>query len=100
MEAVFDNIVELDIGNRLFNGFMNLTGKTTVKDYFTGEPRTAIIEIPRIKLASSLMMKLGTSYSEPVVSDFYFVGYPQPGHNDGGVFKITFLNHELTGDYV
>lgn len=74
-----DAITELDVGNRLFNGSMNLTGKLTTKDYFTGEPKTAILEIPRIKLNSTIMMKLGTYYDEPVVSDFYFIGYPQLG---------------------
>jgi len=63
----------------LFNGFLNLTAKTTVKDYFTGEPRTAILEIPRLRLASTIAMKLGTAYDNPVVSDFFFVGYPQEG---------------------
>ena len=97
-----DTITELDVGNRLFNGSMNLTGKLTTKDYFTGEPKTAILEIPRIKLNSTIMMKLGTYYDEPVVSDFYFIGYPQLGQQDKdqSVFKLTFLNHELTGDYV
>lgn len=97
-----DNILELGVGNRLFNGFLNLTGKMTTKDYFTGEPRTAILEIPRLRLSSNFAMKLGTAYEEPVVSDFYFVGYPQEGRaaEDQEICKITFLRHELTGDYV
>lgn len=97
-----DDILQLDIGNRLFNGFLNLTAKTTVKDFFTGEPRTAIIEIPRLKIQSSLAMKLGTAYDNPVVSDFYFTGYPQEGQKAelNSILKITFLNDELTGEYV
>ena len=97
-----DDIIELNIGDRLFNGSLNLTGKITVKDYFTGEPRTAILEMPQIKLNSSLMMKLGTYYNEPVVSDFYFIAYPPLGQRDVDqrVFNITFLNHELTGEYL
>ncbi len=97
-----DEIVQLDVGNRLFNGFLNLTAKTTVKDYFTGEPRTAILEIPRLRLASTIAMKLGTAYDNPVVSDFFFVGYPQEGQQAemNSVCKLTFLNKELTGDYL
>lgn len=97
-----DDILELGIGNRLFNGFLNLTGKITVKDYFTGEPRTAILEIPRLKMNSSLAMNLGTAYENPVVSDFYFTGYPQEGRlaEQNEICKLTFLKHELTGDYV
>lgn len=97
-----DKIIQLDVGNRLFNGFLNLTAKTTVKDYFTGEPRTAILEIPRLRLASTIAMKLGTSYDNPVVSDFFFVGYPQEGQQAemNSVCKLTFLSKELTGDYL
>lgn len=97
-----DPIIQLDMGNRLINGFLNLTGKMTTKDYFTGEPKTAIIEIPRIKIQSSLMLKLGTAYNEPVVSDFYFTGYPQEGQKAelNSVCKLTFLNMDVTGEYV
>lgn len=97
-----DNILQLDIGNRLFNGFLNLTAKVTTKDFFSGEPRTAILEIPRLKINSSLAMKLGTTYDQPVVSDFYFTGYPLEGQKAemNSVCKLTFLNMELTGEYV
>ena len=97
-----DEIIQLDVGNRLFNGFLNLTAKTTVKDCFTGEPRTAILEIPRLRLASTIAMKLGTAYDNPVVSDFFFIGYPQEGQQAemNSVCKLTFLNKELTGDYL
>lgn len=97
-----DQIIELDVGNRLINNFMNLTGKITTKDYFSGEPMTAIIEIPKIKISSSLMINLGSAYSEPVVSDFYFTGYPQEGQlaEKGSICKFTFLPTDITGDYV
>ena len=47
-------------------------------------------------------MKLGTAYDNPVVSDFYFTGYPQEGQKAelNSILKITFLNDELTGDYM
>lgn len=97
-----DDILQLDIGNRLINGFLNLTAKVTAKDFFTGEPRTAIIEIPKLKIVSSLSMKLGTSYNEPIINDFYFIGYPQEGQRAemNSVCRFTFLNSELTGEYL
>lgn len=97
-----DNILQLDVGNRLFNGFLNLTAKITTKDFFSGEPKTAILEIPRLKINSGLAMKLGTIYDQPVVSDFYFTGYPLEGQKAelNSVCKLTFLNMELTGEYV
>ena len=97
-----DKMLQLDIGNRLFNGFLNLTAKVTTKDFITGEPTTGILEIPRLKINSTLMMKLGTNYDSPVVSDFYFTGYPKEGQKAemNSVCKLTFLNKELTGDYL
>lgn len=97
-----DPMLQLDIGNRLFNGFLNLTAKVTTKDFFSGEPTTAILEIPRIKINSNLAIKLGTNYDSPVVSDFYFTGYPLEGQKAemNSVCKLIFLNKELTGEYV
>ena len=43
---------------------------------------------------------LETSYDDPVVSDFYFIGYPLESKIDTQICNITFLNHELTGDYI
>jgi hypothetical protein len=37
---------------------------------------TAILEMPKIQLSSSLSMRLGKDYDSSTVSDFYFIGYP------------------------
>lgn len=97
-----DKYREISVGNRLFTGELNLTAKMTTKDYVTGEPRTAILFIPRLKIDSNLVMKLGTYEDDPVISNFYFTGYPGEGRRpeDEAVCSITFLDSELTGDYV
>lgn len=94
--------VNLEVGNRLFNGFLNLSGKITAKDYLTGEPKTAILEIPRLKMRSSLGIQLGQSLDCATVSDFTFIGYPGEGRLDEQqqICSLTFLDTELTGDYV
>ena len=93
-----DKIQVLEVGNRLFNGFLRLDGKMSVKDEKSGEVTTAILEIPKIKLSSSLSMRLGKNYENSTVSDFFFIGYPN--EKEGTVANITFLNTELTGDYI
>lgn len=95
-----DEIVELNVGDILLNSFLNLTGKMTTKDYGTGEPKTAILEIPKIKIYSNLSITLGQSYDNAIVSNFYFTGYAPDNKYDDKIFNLTFLNHELTGDYV
>jgi hypothetical protein len=94
-----DKIKVLEVGNRLFNGFLRLDGKMSVKDEISGEVTTAILELPKIKLSSNLSMRLGKNYENSTVSDFYFTGYPEEEKN-GTVAKITFLDKDLTGDYI
>lgn len=98
-----DKIKVIEVGNRLLNGFLKLDGKMSVKDEKSGEITTAILELPKIKLSSSLTMKLGKSYDNSTVSDFYFTGYPDDTsrrREDQVIAKITFLDMELTGDYI
>lgn len=97
-----DRIKVIKVGDRLFNGFLSLSGKMSTKDEITGEVRTAIIEIPKIKLSSSLSMRLGENYDDSTVSDFFFTGYPDENvrREKQNVCKITFLDRELTGDYL
>ena len=97
-----DKIRTIEVGNRLLNGFLRLTGKMSVKDEKSGEVTTAILEMPKIKLSSSLSMRLGKNYDNSTVSDFYFTGYPDESRRreDQSVAYVTFLDRELTGDYI
>jgi hypothetical protein len=79
-----DKIKVIEVGNRLFNGFLRLNGKMSVKDEKSGEVTTAILEMPKIKLSSSLSVKLGKSYDMSTVSDFYFTGYPDENRRREG----------------
>lgn len=95
-----DKIKVIEVGNRLLNGFLRLDGKMSVKDEKSGEVTTAILEMPKIKLSSSLSMRLGKNYEVSTVSDFYFTGYPEEGRFNDKIANITFLDKELTGDYI
>ena len=97
-----DKIRTIEVGNRLLNGFLRLTGKMSVKDEKSGEVTTAILEMPKIKLSSSLSMRLGKNYEQSSVSDFFFVGYPDESRRreEQSLAYVTFLDRELTGDYI
>lgn len=98
-----DNLTVLEVGNRLINGFLKLTGKMSTKDENSGEVSTAILELPKIKISSSLSMRLGSYCDISTVSDFYFTAYPESENGraeDQSVAKIIFLDKELTGDYI
>ena len=96
-----DNIREVEVGNRLFNGFLKLDGKMNVKDEKSGKVTTAILELPKIKLSSSLSMRLGSGYSTSTVGDFYFTAYPEDElKKNSPLAKLSFLDTDLTGDYI
>ena len=95
-----DKIKVLEVGNRLLNGFLRLDGKMSIKDENSGEVTTAILELPKIKLSSNLSMRLGKDYDSSMVSNFYFTGYPPEDNRNDTIAKITFLDKELTGDYI
>lgn len=97
-----DDIKIIRVGDRLFNNFLSLTGKMSIKNDVTGEVTTGILEIPKIKLTSSLSMRLGKQYSDSTVSDFFFTGYPDENirREKQLVSKITFLGADLSGEYI
>lgn len=97
-----DKIKVIEVGNRLVNGFLKLDGKMSVKDDKSGEVTTGILELPKIKLSSSLSIRLGSNYDNSTVSDFYFTGYPNEDERreNQAVAYVTFLDKELTGDYI
>lgn len=74
----------------------------SVKDEKSGEVSTVLMEMPKVKISSNLSMSLGSEYTEPTVSNFGFIAYPDDtkGREHRPVFNLSFLNHELTGDYI
>lgn len=97
-----DKIKVIEVGNRLLNGFLKLDGKMSLKDEKSGRVTTGILEMPKIKLSSDLTIQLGSNFNNSTVSNFHFLGYPdeKDGRANQKVAKITFLDTELTGDYL
>ena len=84
------------VGQKLFQGFLYLEGKTRVKDDITGKTRTAILRIPRLKLVSDLSMRLGRE-ANPLMANFAAVGYPS-GERNKKVMELLFLNDDIDAD--
>lgn len=85
------------IGDKLINGFLQLEGKTRVKDDITGKTHTAILRIPRLKLVSDLSMRLGRE-AGPLLANFTAIGYPGPGGRDKKVMEMLFLNDDIDAE--
>ena len=85
------------IGEQLLNGFLELEGKTRVKDDTSGLITTGIIKIPKLKLMSGLSMRLGTQ-ANPVVGTFEAVGVPIEMRHNSYVVEFYFLNNDIDSD--
>lgn len=85
------------IGQQFLNGFLELEGKTRVKDDTSGLITTGIIKIPKLKLMSGLSMRLGAQ-ANPVVGNFTAEGVPTGSRHDSYVVEFNFLNNDIDSD--
>lgn len=85
------------IGQQFLKGFLELEGKTRVKDDSSGLITTGIIKIPKLKLMSGLSIRLGAQAS-PVVGNFSAVGVPVGSRSDSYVVEFDFLNNDIDSD--
>lgn len=94
----YDNGAQIvTIGKTLINGFLRLEGKTRVKDDITGNTRTGILEIPKLKLVSGLSMRLGKN-ANPVVANFNTLVIPQDIDRTSVAMNLFFLNNDIDSD--
>lgn len=92
-----NNFSIISIGQKLIGGFLQLEGKTRVKDDITGKTHTAILRIPRLKLVSDLSMRLGRE-AGPLLANFSAVGYPTGNGKDKKVMEMLFLNDDIDAE--
>ena len=85
------------IGQRALTGFVELEGKTRVKDDTSGLITTGIIKIPKLKLMSGLSIKMGTQ-ANPVVGNFRAVGVPVELRSNSYVLEFDFLDKDIDSD--
>ena len=85
------------LGRKLIEGYLQLEGKSRVKDDITGKTRTAILRIPRLKLVSDLTMRLGRE-ATPVLANFNAIGLPVGGKGSKKIMELLFLNDDIDAD--
>ena len=94
----YDNGYEvLSFGNALTNGYLSLEGKTRVKDDISGQVKTGIIKIPKLKLLSNLSMRLGND-GIPLVGRLDAVAVPTGNRGSKKVMELLFLNDDIDSD--
>ena len=87
----------ISFGNSLTNGYFSLEGKTRVKDDITGQVKTGIIKIPKLKLLSNLSMRLGND-AIPQVGRLDAVAVPAGTRGQKKVMELIFLNDDIDSD--
>ena len=85
------------IGQQFLQGFLELEGKTRVKDDTSGLVVTGIIKIPKLKLMSGLSMRLGAQ-ANPVVGNFRAEGVPVDSRRNSYVMDMIFLDEDIDSD--
>lgn len=87
----------LEIGNKLLNGYLKLEGKMRVKEESEGPARTAIFEIPQLRIMSGLSIRMGDNVS-PMVNTFIGMGTPIGQRGKEYVCSIIFLEDDIDAD--
>lgn len=85
------------VGSNLTNGYLSLSGKTRVKDEITGQVKTGIINIPKLKLMSDLSMRLGEN-ATPIMGQMDAVAIPVGNRGNKKVMEILFLEEDIDSD--
>ena len=88
---------QLIIGQHLLTGYVTLEGRTKIKEDITGIVKTGIIKIPKLKIMSTLSMRLGKN-AHPVVGTFNALGIPCGERGSQSVLEIYLLEDDIDSD--
>lgn len=92
-----NKIYDYKIGRRLVNGFVELEGRTRIKDDVSGQVVTGIFKIPKLKLLSELSVKLGEQ-ATPVVGRFDALCVPVGSRGNTYVTDFVILSDDIDSD--
>lgn len=86
----------LSFGESL-KGYLQLEGKTRVKDDITGQVKTGILKIPKLKLLSDLSMSLGKD-ANPLIGRLDAVAIPSGNKGEKRVMELYILDDDIDAD--
>lgn len=87
----------MNLGQALTDGFLELEGKTKLTSNYDNLVTTGILTIPRLKLMSNLVLRLGEN-ALPQVMSFSGVGFPVGDKRDKYVCSMIYLNSDIDAD--
>lgn len=93
----YKNSDVLLVGRRFLPNFLEVEGKTKIKEEGTGRITTGLIKIPHFRLESDLYFNLGQQ-ANPVVAKFSGFGCPVGERHSSYVSEFYFLNNDIDAD--
>ena len=100
VDYIFDynkDVNAFKFGQSLITGFVELEGRTRVKDDTTGHVVTGIIKIPRLKLMSNLSIRLGAN-AVPMVGMFTGTAVPVGSRGSTYITEFCILSDDIDSD--
>lgn len=85
------------MGLRPIESFVTLEGRTRVKDDKTGQVKTGILKIPKLRLMSNLSITLGSA-ANPLVGDFSATAIPVGSRGNAYISEFYLLNTDIDSD--
>lgn len=97
-EFIYENgATRFRVGRVFTEGFVELEGRTRTKDDITGQDKTSIIKIPKLKLMSELSITLGKN-ATPVISKLQGYAIPVGKRGEEHVMDFFFLENDIDAD--
>ena len=93
-----DEALIYSVAQERFNGLFTLEGKFYSKDENEGMNYTNVLYMPKVKIVSSINLRLGER-ADPTVSTFNIIGMPETvGDQNNLIMEITRLNEDIDAD--
>lgn len=90
-------ITKIDIGRALSNDYVGFRAKTRIKDDKTGEVRTGLIILPKVRLVSDLFITLGKD-APPSSISFELLGVLVGDKGQEKVMDFIFLDRDIDNE--
>ena len=88
----------VDIGHKDLDGYLKFVGKFYYTNEYDGSEKTALIEIPRLRIDSSFQISIGRN-TNPLISTLRFTALPINDRENNVTMRITYLDEDIDGDF-
>ena len=88
----------VDIGHKDLDGYLKFVGKFYYTNEYDGVEKTAIIEIPRLRIDSNFQISVGRN-TNPLISTLRFTALPINDRENNVTMRITYLDEDIDGDF-